>query len=94
MPFEIKSRDDLTIVPVHILHNPGLSLEAKGAAAVMYSYAELHCTTDELALLLGIDENHAKELICDLQNAGYENTFHLSKEPEITIKRRYGAPPI
>ena len=83
MPLEIKSRDDLTIVPVHILHNPGLSLEAKGAAAVMYSYAELHCTTDELAKLLGIGENHVKELIRNLQNAGYENIFRLSKETEI-----------
>ena len=82
MPLEIKSRNDLTTVPIHILHNPGLSLEAKGAAAVMYSYAELHCTTDELALLLGIGKNHAKELICNLQNAGYENIFRLSKENE------------
>jgi len=82
MPLEIKSRDDLTIIPVHILRNPGLSLEAKGVAAVMYGYAKLHCTTDELALLLGIGENHTKELICDLQNAGYENIFRLSKETE------------
>ena len=83
MPLEIKSRDNLTIVPVHLLHNPGLSLEAKGAAAVMYSYAELHCTTDELALLLGIGEKRAKELIRELQNAGYENIFHLSEETKI-----------
>ena len=82
IPLEIKNRDDLIFVPVHILHNPELSLETKGAAAVMYSYAELHCTTDELALLLGISENHAKELICNLQNAGYENIFRLSKETE------------
>ena len=80
MPLEIRNRNELTIVPVHILHNPGLSLEAKGAAAVIYSYDELHCTADELALLLGIEENHAKELICNLQNAGYENIFRLSKE--------------
>ena len=83
MPLEIKSRDDLTIVPVHILHNSELSPQAKGAAAVMYSYAELQCTTDEIALLLGIRESHAKELICNLQNAGYENIFRLSKETEI-----------
>ena len=80
MPLEIKSRDDLTIVPIHILHNPELSLETKGAAAVMYSYADLHCTTVELAQLLGIGEKHAKELILDLQNAGYENVFNLSEE--------------
>ncbi len=80
MPFEIRNRNELTIVPVHILHNPGLSLEAKGAAAVMYSYADLHCTTVELAQLLGIGEKHAKELIRDLQNVGYENVFNLSKE--------------
>lgn len=80
MPFEIRNRNELTIVPVHILHNPGLSLEAKGAAAVMYSYADLHCTTVELAQLLGIGEKHAKELIRDLQNVGYENVFNLSEE--------------
>ena len=83
MPLEIRSRDDLTIVPIHILHNPELSLEAKGAAAVMYSYAELHCTTDELALLLGIGEKYTKELIRNLRNAGYENIFCLSEETEI-----------
>ena len=49
---------------------------------MIYSYDELHCTADELALLLGIEENHAKELICNLQNAGYENIFRLSKETE------------
>ena len=27
MPLEIKSRDDLIIVPTHILHNPGLGYE-------------------------------------------------------------------
>ena len=80
MPLEIRSRDDLTIVPIHILHNPELSLETKGASAVMYSYADLHCTTVELAQLLGIGEKHVKELIRDLQNAGYENVFNLSEE--------------
>ena len=80
MPLEIRNRNELTIVPVHILHNPELSLETKGAAAVMYSYADLHCTTIELAQLLGIGEKHAKELIRDLQNAGYENVFNLSEE--------------
>ena len=80
MPFEIRNRNELTIVPVHILHNPELSLETKGAAAVMYSYADIHCTTVELAQLLGIGEKHAKELIRDLQNVGYENVFNLSEE--------------
>ena len=83
MPLEIKSRDDLIIVPIHILHNPGLSLDAKGAAGVMYSYADLHCSTLELAQLLGVDEKRAKELIHELQNAGYENIFHLSEEPQV-----------
>ena len=83
MPLEIKSRHDLTIVPIHILHNPELSLETKGAAAVMYSYADLHCTTVELAQLLGVDEKRATELIRELQTAGYENIFRLSEKPEI-----------
>ena len=80
MTLEIKSRDDLIVVPIHILHNPELSLDDKGAAGVMYSYGDLHCTTFELAQLLGVDEKHAKELIRDLQNAGYENVFNLSEE--------------
>ena len=83
MPFEIKSHDDLIIVPTHILHNPRLSLDAKGAAGVMYSYGDLHCTTVELAKLFGVDEKRTKELIRELQNAGYENIFHLSEETEI-----------
>ena len=83
MPFEIRNRNELTIVPIHILHNPELSLDAKGAAGVMYSYGDLHCTTFELAQLLGVDEKRAKELIRELQNAGYENIFRLSEETEI-----------
>ena len=83
MSLEIKSCDDLTIVPIHILRNPELSLDAKGAAGVMYSYADLHCSTLELAQLLGVDEKRTKELIRELQNAGYENIFHLSEETEI-----------
>ena len=83
MPLEIRNRNELTIVPVHILHNPELSLETKGAAAVIYSYADLHCTTFELAQLLGVDEERTKELLHELQNAGYENIFHLSEETEI-----------
>ena len=83
MSLAIKSRHDLIIVPIHILHNPELSLDAKGAAGVMYSYSDLHCTTLELAQLLGVDEKRAKELIRELQNAGYENIFHLSEETEI-----------
>ena len=83
MSLEIKRRDDLIIVPIHILHNPELSLDAKGAAGVMYSYADLHCTSFELAQLLGVDGKRAKELIRELQNAGYENIFHLSEETEI-----------
>ena len=82
MPLEIKSRHDLIIVPIHILHNPELSLDAKGAAGVMYSYGDLHCTTCGLAQLLGVDEKRAKELIYELQNAGYENIFRLSEENE------------
>ena len=83
MPLEIKNCDDLIIVPIHILHNPGLSLDAKGAAGVIYSYGDLHCTTFELAQLLDVDEKCAKELMYELQNAGYENIFHLSEETEI-----------
>ena len=82
MSLEIKSRDDLIIVPIHILHNPELSLDAKGAAGVMYSYGDLHCTTLELAQLFDVDENRAKELIHELQTAGYENIFRLSEENE------------
>ena len=83
MPLEIKSRDDLIIVPIHILHNPGLSLDAKGAAVVLYSYAPLSCTAVELAQLLCVDEKRATELIRELQNAGYENIFRLFEETEI-----------
>ena len=83
MSLEIKRRDDLIIVPIHILHNPELSLDAKGAAGVMYSYGDLHCTTLELAQLLGVNEKRAKELLRELQNAGYENIFRLSEETEI-----------
>ena len=83
MPLEIRSQDDLTIVPIHILHNPELSLDAKGPAVVLYSYAPLSCTTVELAQLLCVDEKRATELIRELQNAGYENVFALSEETEI-----------
>ena len=82
MSFKIVRREDQIIVPVHILHNPKLSLESKGAAAVMYSYADLCCTTVELAQLLGVSEEHAKELVYNLQNAGYEDKFKISEHDD------------
>ena len=63
MSFDIKSCRDLFLVPIHILRNPGLSPETKGAAAVLYSHSDLYCTTVEIAHLLGVSEKHSKELI-------------------------------
>ena len=44
MSFEIKNHRDLTLVPIHILRDPKLSLAVKGAAAVMYSHGDLRCS--------------------------------------------------
>lgn len=82
MSFEIKNRRDLTLVPIHILRNPKLSLAAKGAASVMYSYEYLHCSEAEIAKLLGVSEAHVNSLFCELQNAGYENIFMMYENGE------------
>ena len=82
MSFKIMREVELTMVPINILHNPDLSLAAKGAAAVMLSYADLHCTSVELAMLLGVNENRAITICLELQNAGYANIFKMSERTE------------
>ncbi|MGM9670984.1 MAG: hypothetical protein ACI3XD_05360 [Oscillospiraceae bacterium] len=77
MSFEIKNHRDLTLVPIHILRNPKLSLAAKEAAAVMYSHGDLHCSETEIANLLGVSKELVNSLFCELQNAGYENIFMI-----------------
>ena len=94
MPLEIRSRDDLTIVPIHILHNPELSLETKGAAAVMYSYADLYCTTFELAQLLGVDENTLKNSFVICKTRAMRTSLTYLKKLEFMVKRRNVAQPI
>ena len=79
MSFQIMREVELTMVPTNILHNPDLSLATKGAAAVMFSYADLHCTSDELSKLLGVSEERAIEICHELQNAGYGNMFRVSE---------------
>jgi hypothetical protein len=79
MSFQIMREVELTMVPTNILHNPDLSLAAKGAAAVMFSYADLHCPTNELAKLLGVSENRAIAICHELQDAGYGNMFRVSE---------------
>ena len=83
MSFKIMRSEEMTMVPLRILHNPNLSLTTKGAAAVMLSYADLHCTSSELAKLLGISEDRAIALCRELQDAGYENMFRVSEKTEI-----------
>ena len=77
MPFKIRDRHDLALVPTHILRNPLLSLELKGVAALLCSFDELCCSTAELAGILGVSETQTTVYIQELQNAGYENIFQL-----------------
>ena len=86
MSFEIKNLRDLTLVPIHILRNPKLSLAAKGAAAVMYSHEDLHCSETEIANLLGVSKELVNSLFCELKNAGYENIFMMYDRNETDEK--------
>ena len=79
MSFQIMREVELTMVPTNILNNPDLSLAAKGAAAVMFSYADLHCTSAELAKLLGVSENRAIAICHELRDAGYGSMFRVSE---------------
>ena len=79
MRFQIMREMELTMVPVHLLRNPNLSLTAKGAAAVMLSCADLHCTSDELSKLLGVSEERTIAICHELQDAGYGNMFRVSE---------------
>ena len=79
MSFQIMREMELTMVPVNLLRNPNLSLATKGAAAVLFSYADLASTSDELAKLLGVSEERAIEICHELQNAGYGNMFRVSE---------------
>ena len=83
MSFQIMREVELTMVPTDILHNPDLSLATKGAAAVMLSYANLHCSTDELSKLLGVSENRAIAICRELQDAGYGSMFRMSGIDEL-----------
>lgn len=86
MSFEIKNHRDLTLVPIHILRDPKLSLAAKGAAAVMYSHGDLRCSETEVANLLGVSKELVKSFFCELQNAGYENIFMMYDRKETDEK--------
>ena len=79
MSFQIMREVELIMVPTNILHNPDLSLAAKGAAAVMLSYADLHCTSAELSKLLGVSEERTIAICHELQDAGYGNMFRVSE---------------
>ena len=79
MSFQIMREIELTMVPANLLHNPNLSLATKGAAAVLFSYADLHSTSDELTTLLGVSEERAIAICHELQDAGYGNMFRVSE---------------
>ena len=79
MSFQIMREIELTMVPVHLLRNPNLSLATKGAATVLFSYADLHSTSDDLATLLGVSEERAIAICHELQDAGYGNMFRVSE---------------
>ena len=79
MSFQIMREVELTMVPTNILHNPNLSLAAKGAAAIMFSYADLHCTSAELSKLLGVSEERTIAICHKLQDAGYGSMFRVSE---------------
>ena len=83
MSFQIMREVELTMVPTNILRDVNLSLATKGAAAVMFSYADLHCTSDELATLLGVSEKRAIEICHELQDAGYGSMFRMSGTDEL-----------
>ena len=83
MSFQIMREAELTMVPTNILRDLNLSLATKGAAAVMLSYANLHCSTDELAKLLGVNENRAIAICHELRNAGYGIMFRMSSSDEL-----------
>ena len=83
MSIQIMSEVELTMVPTNILRDVNLSLAAKGAAAVMFSYADLHCTSDELSKLLGVSENRAIAICHELRNAGYGSMFRMSGIDEL-----------
>ena len=79
MRFQIMREMELTMVPANLLRDPNLSLATKGAAAVLFSYADLHSTSDELAMLLGVSEECAIAICHELQDAGYGNMFRVSE---------------
>ena len=83
MSFQIMREVELTMVPTNILRDVNLSLAAKGAAAVMFSYADLHCTSAELAKLLGVSEKRAIAICYELRDAGYGSMFRMSGTDEL-----------
>ena len=83
MSFQIMREAELIMVPANLLRDPNLSLATKGAAAVMLSYADLHCTSAELAKLLGVSEERTISICHELQDAGYGSMFRMSGTHEL-----------
>ena len=89
MSFQIMREVELTMVPTNILRDLNLSLATKGAAAVMFSYANLHCLSF-----------WASERIAQLQFAANCRTqdtgvcFGCPGSMNFMIKRRNVAQPI
>ena len=83
MSFQIMREAELTMVPTNILRDLNLSLATKGAAAVLFSYADLHSTSDELATLLGVSEERTITICHELQDAGYGSMFRMSGTHEL-----------
>ena len=79
MHFQIMREMELTMVPANLLRDPNLSLATKGAVAVLFSYADLDSTSDELTKLLGVSEERAIAICHELQDAGYGNMSRVSE---------------
>ena len=92
MRFQIMREMELTMVPANLLRDPTLSLATKGAAAVLFSYADLHSTSDESLLRFWASVRNAR--LQSTTNCRMRGMGTCSGYLNFMIKRRNVAQPI
>ena len=74
---------DMIVVPTKLLHDPRLSLDAKGAAVALLTFDDHFYDTAELAEQIGVSERELILRLEELVRCGYvyhENGVYTMKE--------------
>ena len=71
------NRTRMTAVPTKLLQDTGLSVEAKGFAAILYAFGDEGVELSELACQLNMPEERIFDVLKELDDTDY---LHIRKE--------------